>query len=213
MAHDITSLLKVFLPSLLLADVALVVPCYIAWDSSPGSGGAVTERAAPVTPPAAPPQAKPFCQDRFLGDPVSPRFVAITYLDSFIDDKVTAIDVRGWIADIPPSAIRVMELTEKSGVRRVAFELHSAWSEWNVIVAGTTGTGACERLHAALVKRGVGRPGPAPAGEDESRYRLESIYARRDKLYESRVEIGSLAEVFAANRLAEIIAWVDSREP
>jgi hypothetical protein len=220
MAREPVKLIATFVMALLVVDAAVLLPLGVfgrggqaravtpATPSPPGPVGpsAPAADAAEREPPWA------LCQDYSDGVPVTPTFVAITYLDHGLDEDVTPDDVRVWIADLPPRDIAVVKLTDKAGRRRVALELRSTWPEWSTIVGNATGRAACERLQAALDARGVGRPEPAPLGEEKSRYRFEILHGRRDAIYRSREEVGPLDRLLSPRRLRALLDWLAESE-
>jgi|GEM_PF-7081961 len=158
------------------------------------------------------PPAWAMCMAGERGEP--PATVAITYLDAQRDDAVTAAELRGWFGDLDPATVQVWRLELVDGRRRISFELPAdRWPRWRELAATLTGNSLCDALRGELVARRVGRPrsaADAGAGDRETRSRhdLEFFFARRDRLYRSRVAMGTLAEL-TQPRLDELVGWTD----
>ena len=144
--------------------------------------------------------------------------VAITYLDPIIDVGVTEAEMLRWFGKIPYDSIEVWKLEHKDGSRRIAFELD--WTRWpgppgwDETTRGWTGDDLCSALRHDLVARGVGRPRPpaVKAATDDltrSRHNFEFFDERRADRYEDRDLAGTVAEVVAADRVPELLRWVE----
>jgi hypothetical protein len=145
--------------------------------------------------------------------------VAITYLDTGIDTGVTEAEMLRWFGKIPFDSIEVWKLEHKDGTRRIAFELD--WTRWpgppgwDETTRGWTGDDLCSALRFDLVKRGVGRPRPAPvkAAVDDvtrSRHDFEFFDERRADRYIDRDLAGTVADVVATDRLPELLRWIET---
>jgi hypothetical protein len=195
--------------ALLLGFLAVDAIVVVGLSAPPSLEIRPTSAAAPG--PAAEPPARTWalCQTTWAGQPVNPALVAVTYLDAGADDGITPEEIRGWFAALPPGAVDVYLLEDAQGGRRVALQIgRDKWSEWSALTGELFGEAVCDRLRAELVARGVGRPGPPPAGESPSRYDFEFIYLRRPHLYRSIAWAGELDYALAPHRFPALIDWL-----
>lgn len=144
--------------------------------------------------------------------------VALTYLDAGIDAKVTEAEMLRWFGKLSYDSVDVWQLEHKDGTRRIAFELDwTHWPSppsWDEVTRGWKGDDLCSALRFDLVKRGVGRPRPAAvkASVDpmvRSRHDFEFFDERREDRYNDRDLVGTLADVVAADKLPELLRWVE----
>lgn len=185
---------------------------------SPGPGTAKGSQApTKITAPAAGPLDKDWGMC-WHGTKDVER-VAITYLDSIIDVSVTEAELLRWFGKLPYDSVEVWKLEHKDGSRRVAFELD--WTRWpgppgwDETTRGWTGDDLCSALRHDLIARGVGRPRPpaVKAATDDitrSRHNFEFFDERRADRYVDRDLAGTLADVVAADRVPELLRWVES---
>jgi len=170
------------------------------------------------------------CLDTFEGHSVTPTTVAITYLDTGMDEGVTAEEALSWFAAIPGSQIDVWALEHRDGRRRVALELsRNKWTDWDRIAGGYRGRAVCGLVRKALVDGGVGRPRePRDADSDEftgdfgdggvrdsrgaailrSRHDFEFIYSRRPKIFQTIQWLGTMDHVTDPQRWRDMQAWL-----
>lgn len=181
-----------------------------------GSGGGGPGSTAGPTPAGAVDAAvAPAWAMCMLGDGgEQPTTVAITYLDGGRDRAVNAPEIRGWFGDLDPRTVQVWQLEQIDGRRRIAFELPAAsWPRWGELAARLSGPALCDALRVELIAHQVGRPrARADAAltdrETRSRHDLEFFFARRPRLYRSRVAMGSLADL-TQPKLDEWLGWID----
>jgi len=163
------------------------------------------------------------CLTRFDGKPVTPTSVAITYLDTGVDEHVSRNGIRSWFGDLDSMMIDVYKLEHADGTRRISFELtRSKWPVWRQVVGDNTGETACSLVRAALLAADVGRPKPegieAEAFGDPddtraaqflaSRHQFEFIYARRPALYRTIEWVGHLDHALELDNFARLHTWL-----
>ncbi|MCG8420996.1 MAG: hypothetical protein MJE77_23995 [Proteobacteria bacterium] len=212
-----------FLPILLILDAAVLVG--LARPADPAAGG--TAHSALSAAPHDPDWA--LCQTRFNRQEVTPVVVAVTYLDTELDDALTPDQIRPWFGAIDGVAIDVYKLEQADGRRRVSFEIsRSKWPQWDRIVGDRQGESVCGLVRGALLAAGVGRP-PAqlesrPGGADDagdagpqrsvvqqlapSRHQFEFIYARRPVLYRVIEWVGTLDYALETDTFANLRSWL-----
>jgi hypothetical protein len=199
--------------AIVLGTVAMVTRPRADAASSPTTRPSPTKPAAVNAPPLDPGWG--MCWH----DKKDVERVAITYLDTGIDATVTEAELLRWFGKLSYESIEVWKLEHKDGQRRIAFELD--WTRWpgppgwDEITRGWTGDDLCSALRHDLVERGVGRPRPpaVKAAVDDvtkSRHELEFFDERRADRYVDRDLAGTLADVVAADRLPELLRWVET---
>ncbi len=178
----------------------------------PGSGTQAPTKTTVATPPLDPGWAMCFHDRKDVSK------VAITYLDAGIDAKVSEAELLRWFGKLSYDSIDVWKLEHKDGTRRIAFELDwTRWPSppsWDEVTRGWKGDELCSALRFDLTSRGVGRPRPAavkasPDPAVRSRHDFEFFDERREDRYNDRDLVGTLADVIAADRLPELLRWVE----
>lgn len=203
--------------ALVLASIAVATRTQADADAPAPSPRTPDKRAPDDKLAAAPPldQAWGMCWH----DKKDVSRVAITYLDRGLDAGVTEAEMLRWFGKLPFDSIEVWKLEGKDGTRRIAFELDwTRWPgqpDWDQITRGWTGDDLCSALRHDLIKRGVGRPRPAAvkAAVDDvtrSRHDFEFFDERRADRYEDRDLAGTLADIVAADRLPELLRWLET---
>ena len=217
MAHEDVRSAGLLLLVLLLADALLVgglsVPTLAIGEPSPATASSVAPGAAEPggSEPALSPEERGWalCQTRYADQDVTPSTIAVTYLDTSLDESVMPDDVRAWFGDLPARAVEVYKLEDKAGRRRLSFEVpRRGWKDWDSVVGDATGERVCARLRTALKAKGVGRPGVKPSDAEASRYDLEFLHARRFERYRAIELVGTLDRALAPKRFEQLQLWL-----
>lgn len=238
----VRSRLLPFVLCLVILDVAVVFTLGRNGMAMELLGGSSSSTADLTADPSSPPVASSdpaadqqhpmdsdwaLCLTRFDGKPVTPTSVAITYLDTGVDEHVSRNGVRSWFGELDGMLIDVYKLEHADGTRRISFELtRSKWPEWQRVVGDNTGETACSLVRAALLAADVERPRPdsdtdsagSPgAGEQSdsrtpqftaSRHQFEFIYARRPALYRTIEWVGHLDHALELDTFARLHTWL-----
>jgi hypothetical protein len=216
MAHEDARTVGALLLLLLLVDALVVGGLSVPSLARRGpalttASAAPSEPGAPKPPVTVPPEQRGWalCQTRFADQDVTPSTIAVTYLDTALDETVAPEEVRGWFGDLPARAIEVYKLEDKLGRRRISFEVpRRSWPEWDGVVGDAAGELVCARLRTALKGRGVGRPGLKPSEAEASRYDFEFLHARRFERYRAIELVGNLDRALSPRRFDDLKAWL-----